>query len=37
MAGSSPQREQLLSMAKDFEDEALAEEKQHTPIGSGRH
>lgn len=30
-------RSQLLSLAKEFEAEALAEEKQRPPLGSGRY
>jgi hypothetical protein len=33
---SASERQQLLIMANDFETEAIAQEKQHTPIGSGR-
>jgi hypothetical protein len=35
-ATSSIGFEQLLSMAKDFETEAEAEERQRPPLGSGR-
>ena len=35
-ASGSSERQQLLSMATDFEREADAREKQHTPIGFGR-
>ena len=30
-------RSQLLGLAKEFEAEALAEEKQRPPLGSGRY